>query len=161
VILFYHRLHFKDYPALKPLHVVATEDVLLGIFFKPPGPEMKGLQKKKTTVIHLLEQQLFEYLEGRRKKFKLPLKLSGTDFQQQAWKALLKIPYGTTVSYQAQAKSMGRPRAVRAVGSANGKNYFPIVIPCHRVIAKDATLGGYAAGLKMKKFLLDLERNNV
>lgn len=88
----------------------------------------------------------------------MPLHLEGTEFQQRAWAAMRMIPYGTTVSYARQARQIGRPRAVRAVGTANGANPVPIIVPCHRVIASDGTLGGYALGLGMKRRLLALER---
>jgi O-6-methylguanine DNA methyltransferase len=85
--------------------------------------------------------------------------MEGTAFQQRAWRAIRKIRYGSTVSYAQQAKTIGSPKAVRAVGSANGANPIPIIVPCHRVIASDGSLGGYALGLKMKRFLLELERD--
>jgi methylated-DNA-[protein]-cysteine S-methyltransferase len=85
--------------------------------------------------------------------------MEGTEFQQRAWRAMRKIRYGSTVSYAQQAKTIGSPKAVRAVGSANGANPIPIIVPCHRVIASDGSLGGYALGLKMKRFLLELERD--
>jgi O-6-methylguanine DNA methyltransferase len=86
--------------------------------------------------------------------------MEGTDFQLRAWKAMRKIRYGSTMSYAQQATSMGAPTAVRAVGSANGANPIPIIVPCHRVIASDGSLGGYALGLGMKRALLALERRH-
>jgi methylated-DNA-[protein]-cysteine S-methyltransferase len=102
-------------------------------------------------------RQLDEYFAGKRLKFDLPLAPKGTDFQQTVWKHLQQIPYGTTISYGQLAKSVGNPKACRAVGSANGKNPVAIVIPCHRVIASGGGLGGYAYGLEVKKQLLVLE----
>jgi len=99
-------------------------------------------------------RQLREYFAGTRRSFNVPLHLHGTRFQMQAWRAMCKIPFGSTVSYARQARSIGRPRATRAVGSANGANPVPIIVPCHRVIASDGTLGGYALGLAMKRRLL-------
>jgi O-6-methylguanine DNA methyltransferase len=102
-------------------------------------------------------RQLREYFAGTRRKFTVPLHLEGTEFQQQAWAAMRNIHYGHTLSYAQQAKAIGKPKAVRAVGSANGANPVPIIVPCHRVIASDGSLGGYALGLTMKRYLLALE----
>ena len=102
-------------------------------------------------------RQLREYFAGTRRKFAVPLDLKGTEFQQRAWAAMCGIRYGHTLSYAQQAKAIGKPKAVRAVGSANGANPVPIIVPCHRVIASDGSLGGYALGLTMKRYLLALE----
>jgi methylated-DNA-[protein]-cysteine S-methyltransferase len=102
-------------------------------------------------------RQLREYFAGTRRKFAVSLDLDGTEFQQQAWAAMCGIRYGHTLSYAQQAKAIGKPKAVRAVGSANGANPVPIIVPCHRVIASDGSLGGYALGLAMKRYLLALE----
>jgi methylated-DNA-[protein]-cysteine S-methyltransferase len=101
--------------------------------------------------------QLKEYFEGARKTFDLPLQPDGTPFQRRVWGELLKIPYGTQVSYLDLARNLGDPGAVRAVASANAKNPVWIVIPCHRVVGSDGNLKGYAGGLHRKKWLLDLE----
>lgn len=107
-------------------------------------------------------RQLEQYFEGHRHQFDLPLEPQGTDFQQRCWLALQDIPYGETRSYAEQAIAIARPDAVRAVGSANGKNPVSIVVPCHRVIGKSGHLTGYAGGLTRKAFLLELEsRRNV
>ena len=103
------------------------------------------------------DRQLAEYFKGRRKKFSIRLEPAGTDFQKKVWKELLKIPYGKTVSYGQIAKAIGHPKAVRAVASAVGANPFCILIPCHRVIAGDGSLGGYAFGLAKKSELLKRE----
>jgi methylated-DNA-[protein]-cysteine S-methyltransferase len=99
-------------------------------------------------------RELREYFAGKRTRFTVPLHLEGTAFQSRAWAVMRKIPYGRTVSYAEQAKSMRAPRAVRAVGSANGANPIPIIVPCHRVVASNGGLGGYALGLAMKRWLL-------
>jgi methylated-DNA-[protein]-cysteine S-methyltransferase len=104
-------------------------------------------------------RQLDEYFAGKRKRFELPLSPQGTAFQQQVWEQLQEIPYGKTISYAQLAQSVNNPKACRAVGSANGKNPIAIIIPCHRVIAADGGLGGYAYGLDVKKQLLELEKN--
>ena len=102
-------------------------------------------------------QQLDEYFAGERKEFDLPLHLSGTDFQVQVLEELQRIPYGETTSYGAIAKRIGRPKAMRAVGAANGRNPIPIVIPCHRVIGSGGDLTGFGGGLDTKAALLRLE----
>ena len=101
--------------------------------------------------------ELDEYFAGRRRTFDVPLVHPGTPFQESVWQALLKIPYGRTTSYQALAKGIGSPRAVRAVGTANGLNRLAIVIPCHRVIGKDGSPVGYGGGVWRKRRLLELE----
>jgi len=106
-------------------------------------------------------KQLKLYFEGKIKQFNLPLSVDGTDFQNSVWHSLQKIPYGKTISYKELAKSINNPKAVRAVGTANGKNPFPIIIPCHRVINNGGGLGGFAYGLKMKQSLLNLEQSNI
>lgn len=102
--------------------------------------------------------QLNEYFAGTRRTFDLMLDPIGTEFQVQAWDALRRIPYGTTVNYAEQATSMGHPSAVRAVGTANGRNPLGIVVPCHRVVGKDGSLAGFAGGLDAKRWLLDHEQ---
>lgn len=99
-------------------------------------------------------RELREYFAGKRTNFTVSLNLDGTPFQQRAWAAMRKIPYGKTISYAQQATSIRSPRAVRAVGSANGANPIPIIVPCHRVVASNGGLGGYALGLAMKRWLL-------
>ena len=101
--------------------------------------------------------QLREYFAGRRRDFDLPLAPEGTAFQRRVWKCLQSIPYGETISYAELARRSGNPKAARAVGSANGRNCIAIVIPCHRVIAADGTLGGFGGGLEVKQRLLTLE----
>ncbi len=105
--------------------------------------------------------QLQAYFEGKLKTFDLPLQLEGTDFQLEVWNALKEIPYGKTVSYADIAKRIGRPKAVRAVGAANGQNPISIVVPCHRVIGSNGSLTGYGGGLKNKEALLALEQGRV
>ena len=107
-----------------------------------------------------LRQQLDHYFAGQRHHFDWPLAPAGTVCQQQVWQALLAIPYGQTRSYCQQAAAIGRPRAVRAVGAANGANPIAILIPCHRVIGSNGKLTGYAGGLPLKAALLALERGN-
>jgi methylated-DNA-[protein]-cysteine S-methyltransferase len=103
------------------------------------------------------ERQLAEYFGGWRESFDLPLRAEGTNFQQKVWVALREIPYGETCSYGQLARRLGQPKAVRAVGHANGHNPIAIVVPCHRVIGSDGSLTGFGGGLPRKKFLLELE----
>jgi methylated-DNA-[protein]-cysteine S-methyltransferase len=105
--------------------------------------------------------QLRLYFAGERKTFDLPLVLEGTDFQKSVWTTLQTIPYGETVSYKTLAQRIGRPKAVRAVGAANGANPIPIIIPCHRVIGNDGSLTGFGGGLPLKKRLLELESRQL
>ncbi len=107
-----------------------------------------------------VRRQLAEYFSGERKDFDLPLKLDGTEFQISVLEALLEIPYGETTSYGAIAKQIGRPKAMRAVGAANGRNPIPIIVPCHRVIGSSGDLTGFGGGLDTKEALLRLEAEN-
>jgi methylated-DNA-[protein]-cysteine S-methyltransferase len=103
-------------------------------------------------------RQLAEYFAGQRTEFDLPLEMAGTDFQRRVWAALRQIPYGETVSYGELARGLGKASASRAVGLANGKNPFAVVVPCHRVVGSDGSLTGYGGGLDRKRFLLALEQ---
>ena len=106
-------------------------------------------------------QQLGEYFSGKRKSFDLPLQFDGTEFQVSVLKALQDIPYGETVSYGEIARRIGKPKAVRAVGAANGRNPLPIVLPCHRVIGSSGDLTGFGGGLDTKEALLRLEAEHT
>lgn len=106
-------------------------------------------------------KQLDEYFEGKRKVFDLPLKQHGSAFQQQVWEQLLKIDYGTTISYLQQSKLMNNPLGIRAIASANGKNSLWVVVPCHRVIGSNGSLTGYAGGLWRKQWLLEHEAKTL
>ena len=105
--------------------------------------------------------QLDEYFSGSRRDFELPLDLQGTEFQVAAWNALAGIPYGRTASYGQQAASIGRPKAVRAIGGANGRNPVAIVLPCHRIVGADGSLTGFGGGIEVKKWLLDHEQSTL
>ncbi|AGO60626.1 methylated-DNA--[protein]-cysteine S-methyltransferase [Ferroplasma acidarmanus] len=106
------------------------------------------------------KKQVAEYLDGNRKEFDIPLLMVGTDFQKNVWNALLKIPYGTTITYLQLAKNIGNAKAVRAVANADGANAMAVIIPCHRVIESNGGLGGYGGGVAIKKQLLELEKGN-
>ena len=101
--------------------------------------------------------QLDEYFEGKRKDFDFPFLQSGTDFQQKVWNELMNIPYGRTISYLQLSQKIGNAKAIRAVGTANGRNNLPIVVPCHRVIGSNGSLTGYGGGLWRKQWLLEHE----
>ena len=103
------------------------------------------------------ERQLAEYFAGQRRDFDLPLSPEGTPFQNSVWRAIAVIPWGSTVSYSALARSLGAPRSVRAAAAATGRNPISIVVPCHRVVGSDGSLTGYAGGLDRKRRLLALE----
>ena len=109
-------------------------------------------------VIKQTKIQLDEYFSGKRQNFQLPLVIEGSPFQKQAWNALIKIPYGTTISYAEQAQNIGDRNKARAVGMANSLNPISIIIPCHRVIGSNKKLVGFGGGLDKKAYLLDLEK---
>ena len=131
--------------------------------------EFKDLRKRLQAVVlpgdnpHLdhVQSEIQEYFSGKRKKFTVPLHTPGTEFQKSVWRSLMDIPYGETRSYAQQAALLGKPTAIRAVGSANGHNRISIIIPCHRVIGSDGNLTGYGGGLHRKKWLLDFEKTNA
>lgn len=102
-------------------------------------------------------RQLRAYFAGELREFDIPLLLEGTAFQKRVWKNLQNIPYGETISYGELAKRIGDPKAVRAVGAANGQNPIPIIVPCHRVIGSNGSLTGFGGGIENKKKLLELE----
>ncbi len=108
-----------------------------------------------------IAEQLQAYFCGELRQFTLPLDMHGTQFQREVWQALQQIPFGQTRSYADIAESIGRPKAVRAVGAANGANPVPVVVPCHRVIGKSGKLVGFAGGLELKSRLLELEGHNL
>ena len=102
-------------------------------------------------------EQMLQYFSGERREFDLKTSFTGTEFQQRTWQTLASIPYGQTWSYTELAKRIGSPKAVRAVGAANGRNPLPIVLPCHRVIGSNGTLTGFGGGISVKKWLLEYE----
>lgn len=112
-------------------------------------------------ILKLAMKQLEEYFEGKRERFDLPLEMNASSFQKCIWKTLQDIPYGETIGYAELAKKAGFQKAFRAVGSACGQNPLPIIIPCHRVISSDGSLGGFSGKLAIKKFLLNLEGKKI
>lgn len=115
---------------------------------------------KETKFLKECKNQILEYFNGKRKKFTIPITLTGTKFQSLVWNALIQIPYGETKTYEQIAQIIGNQKACRAVGLANHNNPLPIVIPCHRVIGKNGKLTGYAGGINRKEQLILLEQNN-
>ena len=111
-----------------------------------------------TPLLAEADSQLAAYFDGTRQDFNLPLCMTGTDFQLRCWQALQTIPYGETISYGEQARRIGNPKAVRAVGGANHRNPISIVVPCHRVIGANGTLTGYGGGMDKKAWLLEHEK---
>ena len=143
--------------------LLAGEDDALSMIGFPKGkmrrdPEADWIYNEKP--LENARRQLEEYFAGRRKDFDLTVILNGTEFQVAVLKALQQIPYGETVSYGDIARRIGRPKAVRAVGAANGRNPIPIVVPCHRVIGSSGDLTGFGGGLDTKEALLRLEAEN-
>ena len=120
-----------------------------------------GFVPEDDHVIQKTRRELEEYFAGKRSRFSIPLDFPGTPFETKVWKGLLEIPYGETRSYEDLARVTGSKGAVRAVGSANGRNRIAIVIPCHRVVNKSGALGGYGGGLWRKQALLNLEQGRV
>lgn len=141
--------------------IQANDIGLLGAWFEiqTTQPQELGAYSDDHAILNQAKIQLEEYFSGRRTQFDLPLAAKGTDFQQSVWQALCKIPYGETWSYQQLADEIGNPKAVRAVGLANGKNPISVIVPCHRVIGKNGKLTGYAGGVETKEKLLQLERS--
>lgn len=137
------------------LQLLARDDALCRVAFA--GKHLQNTAQGEDALLTEAARQLRAYFDGALRDFDLPLAPAGTDFQRQVWQALAAIPWGQTVSYAELAARIGRPRAVRAVGAANGANPLPIVLPCHRVIGRDGSLTGYAGGLEIKRQLLALE----
>ena len=143
-----------------PLYLIATDKALTGVFWtKQPAPMMTTELTPAAIILKNTQLQLTEYFDGQRKKFELPLSAEGTEFQKKVWKQLRKINYGSTQSYKDIATKIRNKKASRAVGTANGQNPLCIIIPCHRVISSDGSIGGYSGGLKIKIHLLNLEKN--
>lgn len=138
------------------LFLTATDDHLTGVYWDKQSVAVQESPAAKK-ILDRTEKQLNEYLSGKRQLFDLPLQAEGTPFQQQVWQRLSAIPYGKTCSYQDIARQLNNPNACRAVGTANGRNPLSIIVPCHRVIAADGTLGGYGGGLAIKEKLLAIE----
>lgn len=144
--------------ALGKIAIYAGDEAVNAVLFvKKEESDPQGESSCRHPVIEKCVQQLQEYFEGKRKIFDLPLQQKGSVFQQNVWAELLKIDYGKTISYLELSKRVGDVKAIRAVGTTNGKNQIAIIVPCHRVIGSDGSLTGYAGELWRKKWLLEHE----
>lgn len=143
------------------LELVGTETAIHSILFVEREDVRFEVNEMTPDVLNTCYREIDEYFNGRRQSFTFPYEVEGTVFQQDVWQALVMIPYAETTSYRELAVKLGRDRAVRAVGSANGRNRLSIVIPCHRVIGSNGMLTGYAGGLWRKEWLLRHEKTNA
>lgn len=142
-----------------PLTLVEEDGALAAVRFQPDLPrDAASFALPSTPLLRQAAAELREYFVGQRRQFTVPLAPKGTPFQQKVWKALQEVPYGETRSYKEIAIAAGNEKACRAVGMANNRNPLPIFIPCHRVVGSDGKLVGYAGGLDVKTFLLELEK---
>ena len=148
--------HWYESP-VGPLFLSGSSEALQMISFPCKEAVAADHWQKKARPFRDVCKQLDSYFKGRLKDFDLPLAPQGTPFQQNVWQALLTIPYGQTCSYAEIARQIDSPKAVRAVGNANGRNPIPIIIPCHRVIGSTGSLTGFGGGLPTKTYLLNLE----
>jgi methylated-DNA-[protein]-cysteine S-methyltransferase len=153
------RTHLLIESPIGTLTLVNSDGVLSGLYMQlhRHGPGNEGIGELARSGFEQAEEELREYFDGRRREFTLPLAMEGTSFQREVWQRLCAIPFGETRTYGQIAAAMGTPKAVRAVGLANGRNPISIVVPCHRVIGSDGSLTGYGGGLERKTFLLKLE----
>jgi methylated-DNA-[protein]-cysteine S-methyltransferase len=142
------------YTPFGTIQLIADDQNLLKLLFADQFIKDESLSNDITRLAVL---QLKEYFDGTRQNFELPLAPKGTEFQQKVWKLLSDIPFGKTISYKELSINYGDVKAIRAIGTANGKNPLPIIIPCHRVIGIDGDLVGYSGGLDRKEKLLRLE----
>lgn len=136
-----------------PIEIVEEDGYIVRLDFSID----EKIDTEETSLIKETYKQIEEYLLGNRKKFIVPIKLKGTEFQKKVWNALLEIPYGETMSYKKIAEKIGNPKACRAVGMANHNNPIAIIVPCHRVIGSNRKLVEYAGGLDIKQKLLEIE----
>jgi methylated-DNA-[protein]-cysteine S-methyltransferase len=143
------------------LRLASDGAALTGLAFETqtyPCRALEGAEDGDDAILKEARKQLASYFKNDLKKFDLPLAPQGTEFQRRVWGALLKIPFGQTASYADVAARIGAPKAMRAVGAANGRNPIAIIVPCHRVIGADGALTGFSGGMERKQFLLALER---
>jgi len=164
---FMDRIFYSSFnsPILKKVFVASTKKGVCMVdfltsekaFLRRLGKKFLGEIAKDDRKNQKVLSQLKKYLGGELRRFDCPLDMRGTSFEKKVWSALKKIPYGKTRSYKDVAKTIGHPKAFRAVGNANGCNSIPLIIPCHRVIESNGGLGGFGHGLKVKKQLLALE----
>ena len=154
-------IHYQSYASpLGSLLLAASEQGLCGLYFDEhrhfKGPQ-GWVASDEHPHLRRAAEQLDEYFDGKRVRFDLPLDLTGTPFQQKVWQRLSQVPYGATASYLLHAQAVGAAHAVRAVGTAIGRNPVSIIVPCHRIVASSGALAGYAGGLERKRYLLAFE----
>ena len=149
---------FTDYinTPIGQMEITANDNAVLSVYFVD---RLKTVNSNPLT--ELAKQQLLQYFDGALTEFDMPIELIGTDFQKMVWQALTSIEHGLTGSYADIANEINNPKAVRAVGAANGKNPMTIVLPCHRIIGSDGSLTGYASGVERKAWLLNHEANTL
>ena len=153
--------YYKDInTVIGKVRIIEEDGYIIELQINKDFDKNEDILEKDTNILKNTERQLSEYFSGKRNTFDLKLNSKGTDFMKKVWRELLNIPYGETRTYKEIAEKIGNPKGARAVGMANNKNPIPIIIPCHRVIGKNKKLVGYALGLDIKEFLLNLERKN-
>lgn len=154
--------YFTSFTSFTSLTLESEGDALtrlsFGNLYKESTHSKSGMVERETAVLSEGKKQISAYLSGELLEFSLPISLKGSEFQQKVWFSLLKIPYGSTCSYEDLGKLVGCEQGFRAVGNANGKNPLPLILPCHRVIRKNGDLGGYSGGVAVKKALLEIEK---
>lgn len=153
------KIYYNKYiTPFNSLHLYADEESLIGVYFEK---QSNFSTHSPNNILRETIKQLDEYFSNERQSFDLPLKITGTPFQKSVWKKLIKIPYGKTQTYLDIANKVDSPKSCRAVGTAIGKNNFPIIIPCHRIIKTSGEIGGYSGGIEIKKILLELEKKRL
>ncbi|KGR76151.1 methylated-DNA--[protein]-cysteine S-methyltransferase [Ureibacillus sinduriensis] len=152
----FHQIHYES--PIDLMEIIGTEEAICSIMFSEKMNQEHPTGLNTPLVLNLCVQELDEYFKGTRHEFTFPYTFEGTSFQKTVWTALKGIPYAYTASYKDLAVSIGNEKAIRAVGSANGKNRLSIVIPCHRIIGTNGKLTGYAGGLWRKEWLLQHEK---
>ena len=155
------QLQYQLKSKIAPLYLVTSPLGLRGAHWRPLDlPLLTKLDGTSLEEKYMAQavRELSEFFDGQRKTFEITLDIEGTEFQKRVWEELCKIPYGKTLSYKDVAERVGT-QGIRAVGTANGRNPISIIVPCHRVIATGGGLGGYAGGLPVKRFLLNLEQD--
>ena len=153
------KLHKLDYESpIGVIEIIGTDEAIYSIMFSEEDSVTNRMQAETPASLVDCYDQIEQYFKGERHEFTFPYNFEGTDFQKSVWNALTKVSCAETVSYKDIAVSIGNEKAVRAVGTANGKNKLSIVIPCHRIIGSNGKLTGYAGGLWRKEWLLQHER---
>jgi methylated-DNA-[protein]-cysteine S-methyltransferase len=139
------------------IHIVVTDSAIVQLHLPNMSWTERYVRAPKHPLINKAKRELAEYFSGERRRFSVPLAPEGTTFQKKTWAILSRIPYGQTLSYSDESRLARAGKAVRAIANANGRNPIPIFIPCHRVVSKNGTLGGYSGGVALKRKLLALE----